>query len=123
MTLCPECGRIGGTHKMDCSRRPGRADVVPSTSSATAPDIDLTAAIDAAHAATCRVPDCTASYDATAMVRAALPHIERQVREQERERIAREIEAPMRRHDAAQVGFSAVGDAYAHAARIARGES
>ena len=39
-----------------------------------------------------------------------------------RERIAREIEVEMRRHDNAQIGFSAVGDAYAHAARIARGK-
>ena len=33
-----------------------------------------------------------------------------------------QIEAEMRRHDNAQIGFSAVGDAYARAARIARGE-
>ena len=39
-----------------------------------------------------------------------------------REQIARNIEVEMRRHDHAQSGFSAVGDAYAHAARIARGE-
>ena len=39
-----------------------------------------------------------------------------------RERIARKIEVDMRRHDNAQIGFSAVGDAYAHAARIAREE-
>ena len=39
-----------------------------------------------------------------------------------REQIAREIEVEMRRHDNAQIGFSAVGDAYAHAARITRGE-
>ena len=39
-----------------------------------------------------------------------------------REQIAREIEVHMRRHDNAQIGFSAVGDAYAHAARIARGK-
>lgn len=51
-------------------------------------EIDLTEAIAAAHAVTCRVPGCTASYDATVMVRAALPHIERQIREQ----VAREIE-------------------------------
>ena len=36
------------------------------------------------------------------------------------ERIAQAIEVEMRRHDRASVGFSAVGDAYAHAARIAR---
>ena len=36
------------------------------------------------------------------------------------ERIAQAIEVEMRRHDHAQVGFSAIGDAYAHAARIAR---
>ena len=39
-----------------------------------------------------------------------------------REQIAREIEVHMRRHDNAQIGFSAVGDAYAHAASIARGK-
>ena len=39
-----------------------------------------------------------------------------------REQIAREIEVHMRRHDNAQIGFSAVGDAYAHAARITRGQ-
>ena len=39
-----------------------------------------------------------------------------------REQIAQEIEVHMRRHDNAQIGFSAVGDAYAHAARIARGQ-
>lgn len=33
-----------------------------------------------------------------------------------REEIAREIEAEMRRHDNTQIGFSAVGDAYARAA-------
>ncbi|MET4222807.1 hypothetical protein [Oerskovia enterophila] len=43
------------------------------------------------------------------------------VRQEVRERIAQDIEVKMRRHDAAQVGFSAVGDAYAEAARIARG--
>ena len=40
-----------------------------------------------------------------------------------REQIAQEIEVHMRRHDNAQIGFSAVGDAYAHAARIARGKA
>ena len=40
-----------------------------------------------------------------------------------REQIAREIEIHMRRHDNAQIGFSAVGDAYAHAASIARGRT
>ena len=39
-----------------------------------------------------------------------------------REQIAQEIEVHMRRHDNAQIGFSAVGDAYAHAASIARGQ-
>lgn len=38
-----------------------------------------------------------------------------------REQIAAEIETHMRRHDNNQVGFSAAGDAYAHAARIAKG--
>lgn len=37
-----------------------------------------------------------------------------------REQIAQECEVEMRRHDAAQVGFSAVGDAYAHAAHLIR---
>ena len=37
-----------------------------------------------------------------------------------RERIVRDIEVAMRRHDRAQVGFSAIGDAYADAARIVR---
>ena len=40
-----------------------------------------------------------------------------------REQIAQDIEVHMRRHDNAQIGFSAVGDAYAHAARIARGKA
>ena len=40
-----------------------------------------------------------------------------------REQIAQDIEVHMRRHDNAQIGFSAVGDAYAHAARIARGKT
>ena len=39
-----------------------------------------------------------------------------------REQIAQKIEVEMRRHDNAQIGFSVVGDAYAHAARIAREE-
>ena len=39
-----------------------------------------------------------------------------------REQIAQDIEVHMLRHDNAQIGFSAVGDAYAHAARIARGQ-
>lgn len=37
-----------------------------------------------------------------------------------REQIAQEIEVEMRYHDHQQIGFSAIGDAYAHAARIAR---
>jgi len=41
---------------------------------------------------------------------------------QVREQIAQEIEVEMRRHDRAKVGFSAIG-AYAHAARIAWGQS
>ena len=40
-----------------------------------------------------------------------------------REQIAQDIEVHMRRHDNAQIGFSAVGDAYAHAVRIARGKT
>jgi len=43
-----------------------------------------------------------------------------QVRAEERERIALALEVLMRQHDLAQIGFSAIGDAYAHAARIAR---
>ena len=42
------------------------------------------------------------------------------IRAEERERIVRDIEVAMRRHDRAQVGFSAIGDAYADAARIVR---
>ena len=40
-----------------------------------------------------------------------------------REQIAQEIEVHMRHHDNAQIGFSAVGYAYADAARIARGKA
>ena len=36
--------------------------------------------------------------------------------------VAADIRVEMRRHDRAQVGFSAVGDAYADAARIAEGK-
>ncbi len=50
---------------------------------------------------------------------AALPAIEKQIRAE----VAAEIRVEMRRHDTAQIGFSAIGDAYAHAARIARGET
>ena len=49
---------------------------------------------------------------------AALPAIEKQIRAE----VAAEIRVEMRRHDNAQIGFSAVGDAYAHSARIARGQ-
>ena len=49
---------------------------------------------------------------------AALPSIEKQIRAE----VAAEIRVEMRRHDTAQIGFSAIGDAYAHAARIARGQ-
>lgn len=62
-------------------------------------------------------PKMTAE-DAHAEFYAWLAAHDRKVREQ----VAQEIEVEMRRHDRAQVGFSAVGDAYAHAARIARGE-
>lgn len=41
------------------------------------------------------------------------------IRADERRRVAEEIRVEMRRHDNAHIGFSAVGDAYAHAARIA----
>lgn len=41
------------------------------------------------------------------------------IRADERKRIAEEIRVEMRRHDTAQTGFSAIGDAYANAARIA----
>ena len=47
----------------------------------------------------------------------ALPHIEKQIRAE----VAAEIRVEMRRQDTAQIGFSAVGDAYAHAAGIAEG--
>ena len=49
---------------------------------------------------------------------AAYPSIEKQIRAE----VAAEIRVEMRRHDNAQIGFSAVGDAYAHSARIARGQ-
>ena len=49
---------------------------------------------------------------------AAYPSIEKQTRAE----VAAEIRVEMRRHDTAQIGFSAIGDAYAHAARIAEGE-
>ena len=52
-----------------------------------------------------------------AALEAALPFLEEQIREQ----VAAEIRVEMRRHDTAQIGFSAIGDAYAHAARIAEG--
>ena len=48
---------------------------------------------------------------------AAYPSIEKQIRAE----VAAEIRVEMRRHDTAQIGFSAIGDAYAHAARIAKG--
>ena len=54
-----------------------------------------------------------------AALEAALPHIEKEIRAE----VAAEIRVEMRRHDTAQIGFSAIGDAYAHAARIAEGES
>ena len=53
-----------------------------------------------------------------AALEAALPAIEKEIRAQ----IAAEIRVEMRRQDTAQIGFSAIGDAYAHAARIARGK-
>lgn len=53
---------------------------------------------------------------ADAAIAAAYPVIAAAVREQ----AAQEIEVLMRRHDGAQVGFSAVGDAYANAARLVR---
>ena len=49
---------------------------------------------------------------------AAYPSIEKQIRAE----VAAEIRVEMRRHDTAQIGFSAIGDAYAHATRIARGQ-
>ena len=48
---------------------------------------------------------------------------DKQTRADERRRVAEEIRVEMRRHDNAQVGFSAVGDAYANAARIAEGDN
>ena len=53
-----------------------------------------------------------------AALEAALPAIEKEIRAE----VAAEIRVEMRRHDTAQIGFSAIGDAYAHAARIARGQ-
>ena len=55
---------------------------------------------------------------AEAAATAAYPSIEKQIRAE----VAAEIRVEMRRHDTAQIGFSAIGDAYAHAARIARGQ-
>ena len=55
--------------------------------------------------------------EALATIHAAYPAIEKQVRAE----VAAEIRVEMRRHDTAQIGFSAIGDAYAHAARIAEG--
>lgn len=93
--------------------------------------IDLTEAAEAARAGVADrlswaslhwgVEDVSADawpHVATAAVAAAAPLIEAAVRE----KVAAEIEVLMRRHDGAQVGFSAVGDAYADAARIARGD-
>lgn len=55
--------------------------------------------------------------EALATIHAAYPAIEKQIRAE----VAAEIRVEMRRHDTAQIGFSAIGDAYAHAARIAEG--
>ncbi len=76
-------------------------------------------------AQTIRVVDGSHSLGAGALAEAILASDwlaaeQERVRQEERERIAAAIEVPMRRHDGAQVGFSAVGDAYADAARIAR---
>ena len=58
---------------------------------------------------------------ARAALEAVVPGLLREQRAAERERIAQAIEIQMRPHD--RRGFSAVGDAYSHSARIARGES
>ena len=81
--------------------------------------IDLTEAVKAASAAIfIRWNEWRSDADrkAALAVEAALPIIEAAVRE----KVAAEIEVLMRRFDGVQVGFSAVGDAYANAARIAR---
>ena len=53
-----------------------------------------------------------------AILAAAEPHLRKKVRAE----VAADIRVEMRRHDRAHIGFSAIGDAYAHAARIAEGE-
>ena len=59
----------------------------------------------------------TMGREAELAVAAALPAIEKQIRAE----VAAEIRVEMRRHDTAQIGFSAIGDAYAIAAQIAKG--
>ncbi|QCB93331.1 hypothetical protein [Cellulomonas shaoxiangyii] len=96
--------------------------------------LDLTEAVEAAHVFTSssrvrggglmeNFAACTCGHPlgwegrAEAHRRHVLTELVQAVREQ----VAREIEVEMWRHDRAQVGFSAIGDAYADAARIARG--
>ena len=77
-------------------------------------------AIEAVGAALVKNLKCGTSVYvlAEAATTAAYPSIEKQIRAE----VAAEIRVEMRRHDTAQIGFSAIGDAYAHAARIARGK-
>ena len=51
-----------------------------------------------------------------------MEHVAAVTEAETRAAVAAEIRVEMRRHDRAQVGFSAVGDAYADAARIAEGK-
>ena len=78
-------------------------------------------AVEAVGAALVKNLKCGTSFYvlAEAAATAALPAIEKQIRAE----VAAEIRVEMRRHDTAQIGFSAIGDAYAHAARIAEGSS
>lgn len=90
-------------------------------------DIDLTEAVEAAHRAECSVPGCSSTSSAERGVRAALPHIERQIREQERARLVRFANALEEYgNDLARLGLpnvSTVGRALAGSARVARGDS
>lgn len=56
-----------------------------------------------------------------AVLAAAYPHLRRQIETEVREQIAGQLLVRARWHDSEQIGFSAVGDAYANAARLARG--
>ena len=113
-------GFYDGGHWMTCPE-------VATCEGIVGPDADLIAnapadlawLLDALARRDQRCEDLAVSLDETrASLDAAIAAHDRELREQ----IAQKIEVEMRRHDNAQIGFSAVGDAYAHAARIARGE-